>query len=163
MSAPSLIGQYRDGFYRRAVKDWSTGVGGFTTGTYEVSPEESGMLFHIGTLTTAHFSLPRVSSLFLGMEYEFAISSPAAAQDVNIVSTLDTSAHITMNGLSSAELTTASAITPGNFEGVNFVVITAVSSVVWVARAAVGYTSESSGATVIGEDLNGGFIVGSTQ
>ena len=163
MSAPSLMGHNRDGFYRRLVINWTTGVGGFSTGDYLVQPEQSGALFQVGTLTTAHFSLPRISSLFLGLEYEFSLSSQAAAQDVNIVSTLDSSAHIVMNGLSTAELTTASAITPGNVEGVNFVKVTAVSSVVWVARAAVGATSLSSGGAILGENLNGGFIPGTTR
>lgn len=139
--------------------------------TYEVSPDESGTLFVIAAdATTAHLSLPKISSLSLGLYYEFFISSQVAVQDVNIVSTNDSSADILLFGAdaSSADpnLSTDQAFTP--FDDItavpNYLSVTAISSVRWFAEAGLGmFKTGTSDDSVIAEDIVGAWTTGTTK
>jgi hypothetical protein len=144
--------------YRRRVIVYST----VSTATYNVSPNESGALFYVANVSTAKFSLPKVSSLAKGLTYSFHIAQQTDVLDVNIVSTIDSSAHIVgIHGTTGTTISTNSAISPAstiNFS--NFVTVTAISSVVWVAEPE--YSVESSGADVVGALIFGGWTSGTT-
>ena len=159
-STPALLGnRYGKVEYRRRVIRHTSLA---STGTFNVTSTMSGAVFSVATISTAHFSLPRISSNELGLEYDFYISSQGAAQDVAIVSTIDSSAAIEIAGITTAA-STASAITQGTPGEPAFVRLVAVSSVSWIAMPAVHFSSESSAGAVIGEDLAGNFIAGTTQ
>ena len=159
-STPALLGnRYGKVEYRKRVIRHTSLA---STGTFNVTSTMSGAVFSVATISTAHFSLPRISSNELGLEYEFFISSQAAAQDVAIVSTIDSSAAIEIAGITTAA-STASAITPAIPGEPSFVRLLAVSSVSWIAQPAVHFSSETTGGTILSEDLAGNFIAGTTQ
>jgi len=131
--------------YRRRVINYSTG----STATYFVSPRESGALFYVPAVSTAKFSLPKISSLAKGLTYDFYVEKSADERDVNIVSTIDSSAHIVgVHGTTGTTISTNSAISPASTVAfANAIKLTAVSSVVWFAEAAAHL--RTSGADVI--------------
>ena len=145
--------------YRRRVIAHSTG----STATRNVLSQESGAIFRVPTVSTAHFSLPRVSSLALGLTYEFFLSTMADANDINIVSTIDSSAAIHLSGLTTgSSVTTASAIAAFSTLGTHSVRVTAVSTVVWKAEVSLGIAGGTSGVAVLGENIYGGWAAGTT-
>lgn len=145
--------------YRRRVITYSTA----STATRQISPRESGAVFYVAAVSTAHLSLPKVSSLATGLTYEFHVAKQDAEGDVQIVSTIDSSAHIVgIQGTTGTTQTTASAITPGSTLGFSWwAKVTAVSSVVWVAET--NETVESSGADLVGALVYNDWVVGTTQ
>ena len=119
--------------WRRRVIDYST----LSTATYNISPEESGAIFVVPTVSTVHLALPKISSLSLGLTYKFYFSSAADKEDYTIASTIDSSAHLLLNGLTS-DASTASAITPLSTVGGNACEVIAISSVAWLVYNAYG-------------------------
>ena len=113
--------------WRKRVINYSTG----STATYFLSPQESGALFYISEVSTVKFSLPRISSNNLGLDYEFTFTLEADLADYNIDSTLDSSADISITGLTSA-VSTASAVSPLSTIGRLSARVIAVSSVKWL-------------------------------
>src|SRR3990167_11473934 len=95
MGIPNLIGQYRDGLFRRKVEVISTASTGFNPDF-----EDSGKLFTLGAATTMFIRLPRLSSKHLGITYEFFMAPQSSAADVSIVTNLDSSARIVGVGTS---------------------------------------------------------------
>ena len=124
-----------------------------STATYFVSEQESGAVFYVpnfAAATLVNFSLPRISSNRLGTNYEFVFTKPTSALDVAIASTIDSSAQIFgVPGTTASTISTASAIAPGTTVGPwNYVTLTAVSSVTWLAQT--NAEVESSGVDVVG-------------
>ena len=150
MGHPNQIGFYRDGLFRRKVEVLP---GGATTIT--VTPDQSGTLFSFdSSLSTQTVLLPRISSNWLGLTYEFFIPEQASSDDVRINCSLDSSAEIDM-ALSSV-VGRHSTIIPGSTFP-TAVRLTAVSSIRWMGTVltAGGY-SMSSAAT----DNLGGWTTG---
>jgi len=140
MGYPSKIGHYRDGFYRRNVIDVSTQVSTFTP-----LVSQSGAVFFVDTWTTGTIQLPRISSKWLGLEYEFFLAAQASSNDVKINAAGDSSAAIFMN-LSSVVASNSTVIPGSTFPtGLR---VTAVSSIVWVGQPITANSySMSSAAT----------------
>ena len=136
-----------------------------STANYNVSPTESGAIFrvaNIAAVTRKQFSLPRVSSLGLGLTYDFLLAKPTSAQDIAIASTIDSSAQIVgVAGTTASTVSTASALAPGSTIGAFwYAKFTAVSSINWVAET---YTRpESSGDDLIGALVYGDWVPGTT-
>jgi len=144
--------------WRQRVINYSTA----STATYFVASQESGAIFYVPAVSTAHFSLPRISSNRLGLTYEFMVAKQDAEQDVQIASTIDSSANIILRGTTGTTQSTASAITPNSTLGAFMCAkVVAVSSVVWVARTYE--TVETTGADVVGAIVYGNWQVGTTQ
>ena len=144
--------------WRRRVITYSTN----STATYFVAEQESGAIFYVPNVSTAKFSLPRISSNRLGLTYKFHIAQEADAADVNIDSTLDSSAHIVgIPGTTGTTISTASAITPGSTINFAYLVeLTAISSVVWIAET--NMRPESSGSDLIGALVYNDWVPGTT-
>ena len=115
--------------WRRRVIKHSTG----STAVYSLSPRESGAIFYVPTVSTASFKLPKISSKFLGLNYEFFFSTADATGDYTIY-TPDTSANIHIPGMSSDGVGTASTITPLSTIWPHAIRLTAISSVIWVGE-----------------------------
>ena len=113
--------------YRRRVITYSTN----STATYFLADQESGAIFYVPNVSTAKFTLPRISSNRLGVNYEFQFTLESDLADYNIDSTIDSSAAITLNAATSA-VSTASAITPASTIGSLACRLTAVSSITWL-------------------------------
>ena len=147
--------------YRRRVIVPSTA----STANYNVSPRESGAIFRVANFAAAtrvQFALPKVSSLALGLTYEFLLAKPTSALDVAIASTIDSSAHIVgVPGTTGTTVSTASAIAPGSTIGPFYwAKVTAISSVVWLAET--NKVPESSGADDIGALVYNDWVPGTT-
>jgi hypothetical protein len=134
---PNKIGHYRDGLYRRKVHTLSTD-------NHTLSFEQSGTLFFVPTATTCVIKLPRISSKWLGVEYEFFIQEQASSNDVKINCSLDSSAIIQTNF--SSVVDNHSTIIPGSTFA-TFGRLTAVSSIVWMLTPGANSYSMSSAAT----------------
>ena len=113
--------------WRKRVITYSTN----STATYFLADQESGALFYVPEVSTVKFSLPRISSNRLGVNYEFTFSLEADLADYNIDSTIDSSADISITGLTSAA-STASAVSPLSTIGRLSARLTAVSSIKWL-------------------------------
>ena len=146
--------------YRRRVINYSTG----STATFQLTPDESGAIFNVPTVSTVHFSLPKISSLALGLNYEFFFSTMAAVADYNIVSTVDSSANIVMMAATSAA-STVSAITPlVAVLGQRYhIKLTAISSVIWLAEYDTGVSSADTSNLTSVDNVLGHWGVGTTQ
>jgi hypothetical protein len=142
-NGPNLIGEYRDGLYRRRV---ASSLSSGTT-AHDLVPEESGTIFFINTATTMTISLPKISSNQLGIVYEFAIQEQASSDDIKIKCSKFDSSAIIQSAFSSA-VDNHTTVIPAStfFTGGRF---TAVSSIVWMLEQLTGRGSYafSSGAT----------------
>jgi len=146
--------------WRKRVINYSTA----STATYSLSPRESGAIFVCPTVSTIHFALPRISSKNLGLNFEFYFSSADAVLDYNIASTIDSSAHILINGYTSAA-STLSAVSPLSSVGGNHCKVTAISSVAWLLENAYGggFSSANSSDLSSVDAILGQWGVGTTQ
>ena len=159
LSADLIANRYGHLPFRRRVINYSTG----STATLELTEAESGAIFFVPTVSTAKLSLPRISSLRLGLNYEVFFSTFDALADFNIVSTNDSSADIALVGRTSA-LSTASAITPASSVGTAAVRLTAVSSVRWMMEnisAGRPSSANTSDLTTV-DTIIGNWFVGTT-
>jgi len=134
---PNKIGQYRDGLYRRKVERLSTA-------DQAIPSSKSGTLFFVPTATTATYQLPKISSKWLGVEFEFFVQEQASSDDIKINCALDSSAAIQTNF--SSVVDNHSTVIPGSTFA-TFGRFTAVSSVVWILTPGVNSYSMSSAAT----------------
>jgi len=146
--------------WRRRVIKYSTA----STATYNISRKKSGAIFVVPTVSTVHLALPKISSLALGLNYEFYFSSAADKEDYTIASTIDSSAHILMNGVTSAA-STASAVTPLSTVDGNACKLTAISSVAWLFENAYGggWSSANTSDLTTADNELGQWGVGTTQ
>ncbi len=137
---PNLIGEYRDGFYRKKIIKVSSG-----STAYDISPDESGAIFWLNTATTMNFRLPRVSSEALGLTYELTIQEQASSDDVRLTCNTFNSSAIIQTAFSSIVDNHTTAIPASTF--LTGAKITAVSSIVWILeQITMGY-GESSAAS----------------
>jgi len=150
MGIPNLIGQYRDGLFRRKVEVISTASTGFNPDF-----EDSGKLFTLGAATTMFIRLPRISSKHLGINYEFFLTSQSSAADVNIVTNLDSSARIHGVGTSGSTGAEAQSVRPDTTAFSAWCRLTAVSTVVWIFEhngdAAVANSSGEGTTLTVGD------------
>lgn len=122
---PNEVGEYRDGLYRRHVKKISTALT-----SYDVAPEESGVIFWYNTGTTMTVNLPKVSSNQLGLVFEFAIQECDSSNDFKLVCSKFDSSAVIQTAFSSIIDNHTTAIPASTFfTGAR---VTAVSSVVWM-------------------------------
>ena len=143
--------------WRQRVITYSTA----STATYELAIQESGAIFYVPEVSTAHFSLPRISSNRLGLTYEFMVTKQGAEQDVNIVSTVDSSAQIVGVGTTGSTASTVSAVTPlSTVNSHYYAKVTAASSIVWIFESNTWI--ESSDVETQGALSAGGWQVGTT-
>ena len=143
--------------WRQRVITYSTA----STATYELATQESGAIFYVPEVSTAHFSLPRISSNRLGLTYEFMVTKQGAEQDVQIASTIDSSAQIVGIGTTGSTASTASAVTPlSTVNSHYYTKVVAASSIVWILQT--NSQAESSGAETLGALSIGGWQVGTT-
>ena len=126
---PSMVGQYRDGRFRRRVRTMSTG----STARYDVSQVDSGSILVFGVVSTASVGLPRISSKWLGLEYTIYFSTADAEGDYTIQCLADSSAVIHL-ALTSGGVGTASTITPLTTDSPHAIRVTAISSIVWLGE-----------------------------
>ena len=139
------LGIYRDGLFRKTVIQVSTG-----STNYDISADESGAIFWINTASTVNFRLPKVSSLALGLTYEFAIQEQATSNDIRITcNTFDSSALIQTAFSSIVDNHTTAIPASTFFTGAR---ITAVSTIVWMLEAitAAGYAFSSAASDAVG-------------
>ena len=130
---PNEVGFYRDGFYRRNIVQVST-----ASSRYNIPEEESGAVYHLALASTMNFILPRVSSKWLGLTYEFAIEEQASSLDVRIRCDVNDSSALIKTGLSSIiDENTTLAPNSTFFTGAR---VTAISSVTWVLEQITGIT-----------------------
>src|SRR3990167_5335038 len=127
MGIPNLIGQYRDGLFRRKVEVISTASTGFNPDF-----EDSGKLFTLGAATTMFIRLPRASSKQLGINYEFLLTSQSSAADVNIVTNLDSSARIVGAKTSASTVSVGQSARPATTQYWAHCRLTVVSSIYWL-------------------------------
>ena len=145
--------------YRRRIIALSTG----STGTYQVPSRESGAIYRVGAISTLRASLPRVSSLALGLTYDFFVPALTSVTMLNIDTTNDSSAAISLAaGTSASSLTTASAISVASTLGQHYVSLTALSTVVWLGNVSYGIGFETTATAIIGENVSGGWAAGTT-
>ena len=140
MGIPNLIGQYRDGLFRRKVEVISTVSTGFNPDF-----EDSGKIFTVGAATTMFIRLPRISSKHFGITYEFLIAPQSSAADVNIVTNLDSSARIYGVGTSGSTGNAAQSIRPDTTQVHAYGRLTALSTVVWFFEQSASLIVNSSG------------------
>lgn len=116
--------------WRKRVINYSTA----STATYQLSPRESGAVFYCPTVSTISFELPKISSKFLGLNYEIYFSTADAAGDYQIF-TADTSAFIHL-ALSTAAtgIGTPTTITPNSTDVPHAIRVTAISSIIWMGE-----------------------------
>jgi hypothetical protein len=143
--------------YRRRVINLSSG----STATREIVPEESGALFVVPTVSTQLLSLPRISSLALGLTYEFLISTQDALNDINIVSTNDSSALIVGVLTSGATGVTGQSIAPDTTLAQHWCRLTAFSSINWLLETQSQMESSGTGGAV-GVLVYGSWTTGTT-
>ena len=144
---PNLIGEYRDGFYRKRVVKITT-----ASTAYDISAKESGTIFWLNTATTMNFRLPRASSAALGTIFEFAIQEQASNDDIRITcNTYDSSALIQTAFSSAVDNHTTVIPNSTFFTGAR---LTAVSSIVWMLEQITGH-SGYFGSTAGDSDVGG--------
>jgi len=140
----NLIGEYRDGYYRKQVIKFSSEIS-----SYNLSPEESGAIF-FAKISTHVINLPKISSLCLGITYEFAITEQASSGNFKLVCSKFDSSAIIQTALSSV-IDYNTTVTPAStfFTGAR---VTAVSSVIWMLEqiTASGYSFSSAATAAIG-------------
>jgi len=122
---PSFIGHKRDGLYRRHVEQLNS------TATKSLAVEESGTYFYVPAVTAQVWSLPKISSKRLGLEYTLHVAVQASSAAVKINCAYDSSATIKMNY--SSIIDDHSSITPGTTLA-TAITLTAVSSVIWMGQ-----------------------------
>lgn len=142
---PTLVGEYRDGLYRKKVAS-SISSGGIST-VYDLEPSESGTLFFVNTASSGMtVNLPKISSNLLGLVYEFAIQEQDSSGDFKVVCSKFDSSALIQTAFSSVVDNHTTAIPASTFfTGGRF---TAVSSIVWMLEQITGRGSYhfSSGA-----------------
>ena len=159
MSAPNLTGFYRDGYFRRRVVTISTASTG-----YNVSADESGALFVAGEVTTQFIRLPRISSNRLGLTYDFSVAAQTSGADnLNIVTNLDSSASIIGLGTSGSTGTGGQSARPDTTVARVFARFTAASSVLWIMEQALALQLNSSGELLSTYVAAGGWSTGTTS
>jgi len=127
MGIPNLIGQYRDGLFRRKVEVISTASTGFNPDF-----EDSGKLFTLAAATTVFIRLPRGSSKHLGITYEFLLAPQSSARDVNIVTNLDSSARMIQVKTTGSTGQEAQSLSPLTTQSWAHGRLTLVSSIRWL-------------------------------
>ena len=150
MKYPNYLGHNRDGLYRRKVVQVESTMN--RDGTTITSPiltvEESGTYFLIPALTASVWTLPRISSKQLGVEYTFHVSTQASSAAFKVNCAADSSAKIKMPF--SSEVDEHSSIIPATSKATGLTV-TAVSTVVWMGQGITANSySQSSVATSFG-------------
>ena len=153
MGYPNKLGFYRDGLYRRSVKEISTATTGYT-----VYAKDSGMTYFVPTWTTGRIHLPKISSKWLGVEFTFFIEEQASSDDISIkADTADSSAVIQLNY--SSVVDNSSACSPGSTFA-SAIRLTAVSSIVWMGQPIMcnSYSMSSDA----GDNLSG-WVVGASS
>ena len=154
MKYPNYLGHNRDGLYRRkVVKVQSTMNRDGTTATKPIlTVEESGTYFLIPAANTALvWTLPKISSKQLGVEYTFHVlsSQASSAGSFKLNCALDSSAKIKMPF--SSVIDEHSSIIPATTLATGLTV-TAVSSVVWMGQ---GITANSYSDTSVATSFGG--------
>ena len=127
----SKIGHYRDGYFRRNVQEIST-----ASTRYEVPVNESGALYWLNTASSMNIILPRISSKWLGLTYEFALQEQASSDDVKLRCDIFDSSAIIQTAFSSVVDNHTTAIPNSTFMTGGR--ITAVSSIVWMLEQITG-------------------------
>ena len=115
-----------------------------TTGAnYSPTTVQSGTLFTAGTNdgTSQLVLLPVNPSA--GTWFDFYVSTQDAAGDFQLNTTADSSAKIHLPGMTSL-VSSGDAIEPLTTEGHNFVRMTALSSVLWMAHTVSGYAGAAT-------------------
>jgi hypothetical protein len=113
-----------------------------STATYEISPHESGSILKFGTVSTIYAQLPKISSKFLGLNYEIYFSTADDPDDYHI-SCIDSSAAIQIIGLTTDGIGTATTIKPASTDCPFAIRVTAISSVIWMGEPITnGWTSD---------------------
>jgi len=158
MGIPNLIGQYRDGLFRRKVEVISTASTGFNPDF-----EDSGKLFTLGAATTMFIRLPRLSSKHLGITYEFFMAPQSSAADVSIVTNLDSSARIVGVGTSGSTADRVQSIRPATTHTDARCKLVSVSSVLWLFSADYSFRFNSSGELLTTQIGVGGWSTGTTS
>jgi hypothetical protein len=153
MGNPNLQGFYRDGLFRRKVVVVSTALGtsGTTAARQNILPEDSGTIFMFGVATTASAGLPKISSKWLGLTYDFYFSTAANTADYTVQCPDDSSAGIYL-ALSSAGVGTPTTITPGSTDVPHGIRVTAISSIIWLGEPLMvnGASTHNSTAASVG-------------
>ena len=129
--------------WRKRVITYSTA----STATYQLSPRESGAVFYCGTVSTLSFELPKISSKFLGLNYEFYFSTMDEANDIRVF-TADTSCYINLNR-TTAGVGSPTTIIPATTDGPNALRVTAISSVIWMAEVPLDQSISTHASTAI--------------
>ena len=158
MGIPNLIGQYRDGLFRRKVEVLSTASTGFNPDF-----EDSGKIFSLAGATTMFIRLPRLSSKQLGINYEFFLQPQSSAADVNIVTNLDSSARIVGVGTSGSTADRVQSIRPNSTQVDARCYLVSVSSVLWLFDSALSLRINSSGELLTTQIGYGGWSTGTTS
>ena len=114
--------------WRRRVIEVSTA----STATYQVSVRESGAILRFGTVSTINVELPKISSKFLGLNYEIYFSTADTVNDYDLCCA-DSSAGIWM-ALSSGGVGSPTTIAPATTDHPHAIRVTAISSVIWLGE-----------------------------
>jgi hypothetical protein len=115
--------------YRKRVITVSTA----STATYQLSPRESGAMLMFGTVSTINVQLPKISSKFLGLNYEIYFSTADAQTDYDLTC-LDSSAGVYLPGLTSAGVGSPTTVAPATTDGPHAIRVTAISSIIWLGE-----------------------------
>mgnify|MGYP001581384732 CR=1 FL=1 len=161
---PNRVGHYRDGLYRKQVTKLSSGSASTPDLVRNIDTDESGTVFVIPRDTTAKLVLPSPSSKWLGLTYEFVVTSQASTGDVQITCTGNYSVVIRglkkTSDLATTDAQSASLPTTEPVWGK----VTLVSSVAWEweqrLRMVNDYTSNND---LVAEDFNGMWTTGTTS
>lgn len=140
----------------RPVVEMTTGA------SYSPTTAQSGTLFTAGTNdgTSQRVLLPKNPTA--GVWYDFYVSTQDAVGDFAINTTANSSAKITMPGMTSA-VSTADSITPLTSVAHHFVRLIAMSSVLWMAHTAGGHAAAVSTAVSDLDLTVGAWGIGTTS
>jgi len=124
---------------------------------------ESGAMFYIADQTTLTINLPRLSSLSLGLNYEFYLEAQTGAtESVTIkVSTLAASTNEEISGVftSNSTITTGMSAAPASSNFDRWCRLTGLSSVVWFFQTAIQVEGDDDGQP----NVFGAWTTGSTD
>jgi len=150
MGYPNKLGHYRDGLYRRSVKEIST-----ATTSVQLYAKDSGMTYFVPTWTTGTIVLPKISSKWLGVEFTFFVEEQATSNDVSInADDYDSSCKIKLPYSSIVDESTGCSLGSTFATGLR---LTAVSSIAWMGQP---LTANSYSFSSAASDNVGGWVVG---
>lgn len=161
MASPNRTDLRGDRFGHLPWRQNVTTVSTFTTAVRELTEKDSGTFFTIGRATSAMFVLPRISSLALGLTYEFLFAQQADANDGQISCTNDSSAAISGIYTSGSTDDTAVVARPLSTQTPEYCRVVALSSVRW--QLIPGYGRETTGNETMDVVSKGVWVAGSNN